>query len=216
MEELMKRSILLVCIIAFIAGGCASTKISSFTDPSYRSKTFHRIVVVAGISNLEGRKNVESSFVKEFEHRGIYAVEGINIFPPTRTMSTDEMSDALRSNQIDGVLYISVGDAGVSQEYVPPTSTTTKTKGTVSVYGNSASYQERSKTTTDGGYTISKPWAKYEVKLFDAENGQNAWLASASTKGNAYANSNTVVNSFSSKTIDQLKNDGLIIEIKSN
>jgi hypothetical protein len=95
---------------------------------------------------------------------------------------------------------------------VPQTSSTTKTKGEVNVYGNTARYKEKSTTTYQGGYTLNKPWAEFETKLYDVSNVQMAWISSSFTKGNAYANRNTVINSYSGKTVDQLLEDNLILK----
>lgn len=82
----------------------------------------------------------------------------------------------------------------------------------MSVYGNRATYHEKSKTTTYGGYTITKPWAQFDAKLFDVSNGQNAWIASTFSGGNAYANFKTVINSFCGKIVEQLIKDGVVIK----
>jgi len=93
---------------------------------------------------------------------------------------------------------------------MPVTSTSTKTEGNVNVYGNNAKYKEKSKTTYQGGQTYSKPWADYEANLYDVSNGKMAWIASAHTKGNAFANFNTVMNSFCGEVVGKLIEDRLI------
>lgn len=200
-------SLLFVSILLI---GCASTKITTFTDPAYRSgSAFGRILVVAEISDLKWRQKMESRFVGEFGVRGIFAIEGINLFPPTRELSDQEKIDLLLENQIDAFVLIDVGDAGVKQVYIPETGSSTQTKGTVSVYGNTATYRERKTTTTYGGYTLSKPWAQFQARLYNVSNGENAWVASAFTSGNAYASFNTILNSFCAKTVEQLITDGM-------
>jgi hypothetical protein len=94
--------------------------------------------------------------------------------------------------------------------YVPQTSSTTKTKGNVNVYGNTATYKKKSTTTYEGGYTLKKPWAEFETRLYDVSNGQMAWIASSFTIGNAYANRNTIINSYCGKKVEQLLEDNLL------
>jgi hypothetical protein len=137
-------------------------------------------------------------------------MEGMNLFPPTRTLTDEQKIDLLLQNNIDSYIVVGVGETGTQQVYIPQTGSSTKTKGSVNVYGNTGTYQEKSTTTTYGGYTVSKPWVQFDAKFFDVSNGQNAWVASAFTGGNAYANFNTVVNSFSSKTVEQLIKDGVV------
>lgn len=207
----MKTKILLLGVAALIGfGGCASTSMTSFTDPSYRTTTFSRILVIANLSDLQWRQRIESRLVQEFRENGIFAMEGMNLFPPTRDLTDQEKIDLLVQNRIDSYIVVDVGETGTQQVYIPQTGSSTKTEGTVSIYGNTATYREKSKTTTYGGYTVSIPWAKFDAKLFDVSNGQNAWVASAFTGGNAYANFNTVINSFCGKTVEQLVKDGIV------
>jgi hypothetical protein len=207
----MKFRIVLFGVAALIGlAGCASTSMTSFTDPSYRATSFSRILVVANISDLQSRQRLESRLVEEFRSQGIFAMEGMNLFPPTRTLTDEQKIDLLVQNNIDSYIVVGVGETGTQQVYIPQTGSSTKTKGSVNVYGNTGTYQEKSTTTTYGGYTVSKPWVQFDAKFFDVSNGQNAWVASAFTGGNAYANFNTVVNSFSSKTVEQLIKDGIV------
>ena len=183
---------------------------TSFKDPDYQNAEFKRILVVANTNDLEDRQKLESKMVEAFSEIGVYALESYKLFPPTRELTDEEKVDLLLKNNIDAFISISVGESGVSEVYIPQTSSTTKTEGNVNVYGNTARYKEKSTTTYQGGYTLNKPWAKFETKLYDVSNGQMAWIASSFTGGNAYANRNTVINSYCGKTVDQLLEDNLI------
>ena len=164
----MKRNILLLGVAALIGfGGCASTSMTSFTDPSYRSTSFSRLLVIANLSDLQWRQRLERRLVQEFRENGIFAMEGMNLFPPTRDLTDQEKIDLLIQNQIDSYIVVGVGEIGTQQVYIPQTGSSTKTEGSVSVYGNIATYREKSKTTAYGGYTVSKPWAQFDAKLFD-------------------------------------------------
>lgn len=193
--------------------GCASTRMTSFKDPDYQNTEFKRILVVANTNDLEDRQKLEFKMVEAFSEAGVYALESYKLFPPTRELTDEEKVDLLLKNDIDAFISISVGESGVSEVYVPQTSSTTKTKGEVNVYGNTARYKEKSTTTYQGGYTLNKPWAEFETKLYDVSNGQMAWIASSFTGGNAYANRNTVINSYCGKTVDQLLEDNLITKL---
>jgi hypothetical protein len=197
-------------ITLFSLFGCASTKMTSFKDPAFQSVSFKRILVVANTSDLEWRRKIEARMVQAFREVGVFAIEGVQLFPPTRELTDDEKVNILLQNNIDAYVSVSVGESGVKEVYVPPTGSTTKTEGKVRVSGNQADYEEKSTTRIHGGYTLSKPWADFETKLFDVSSGQNAWLASSHTGGNAYANFNTVINSYCDKVVEQILEDGLI------
>jgi len=190
--------------------GCASTRMTSFTDPDYQKAEFKRILVVANTNDLEDRQKLESKMVEEFSNIGVFALESFRLFPPTRELTDEDKVELLLKNDIDAFISISVGESGVREVYVPQTSSTTKTKGNVNVYGNTATYKEKSTTTYQGGYTLNKPWAEFETQLYDVSNGQMAWIATSFTGGNAYANRNTVIDSYCGKTVDQLLEDKLI------
>ena len=192
--------------------GCASTRMTSFKDPDYQKAEFKRILVVANTNDLEDRQKLESKMVEDFSDIGVFAMESFRLFPPTQELSDEEKVDLLLKNDIDAFISISVGESGVNEVYVPQTSSTTKTKGNVNVYGNTATYKEKSTTTYQGGYTLNKPWAEFETQLYDVSNGHMAWIATSFTGGNAYANRNTVINSYCGKTVDQLLEDKLIMK----
>ena len=203
-----------IFMLAVILSSCASTRMTSFKDPSFRSSKFKRILVIANVSDLQWRQKVESRLVEAFKDAGVFAVEGVLFFPPTRTFSNEEKVDLLVSSNLDGYISVSVGDAGTTEVYVPPTSSTTTTKGSASVYGNQATYKSKSTTSYSGGYTLSKPWAEFDTKLVDVSSGQTAWVASSFTGGNAYANLNTVINSYCDKVVEQLIQDGLVNKLE--
>ena len=207
----MKSIKYLTCfLIVFLFISCASTKMTSFKDPDYQKAEFKRILIVANTNDLEDRQKLESKMVEEFSNIGVFALESFRLFPPTRELTDEEKVNLLLKNDIDAFISISVGESGVDEVYVPQTSSTTKTKGEVNVYGNTARYEEKSTTTYQGGYTLNKPWAEFETKLYDVSNGQMAWISSSFTKGNAYANRNTLINSYCRKTVEQLLEDNLI------
>lgn len=206
--KLIKYSISFFMILFLVS--CASTKMTSFKDPDYQKAEFKRILIVANTNDLEDRQKLESKMVEAFSDIGVFAMESFRLFPPTRELTDEDKVNLLLKNNIDAFISISVGESGVDEIYVPQTSSTTKTKGEVNVYGNTAHYKEKSTTTYQGGYTLNKPWAEFETKLYDVSNGQMAWISSSFTKGNAYANRNTVINSYCGKTVEQLLEDRLI------
>lgn len=199
-------------ILTLFLIGCASTRMTSFKDPDYQKADFKRILIIANTSDLEKRQKLESKMVEEFTEIGVFALESYNLFPPTRELSAQDKIELLNQNGIDSFISIDVGESGINKVTVPVTSTTTKTKGNVNVYGNTANYKEKSTTTYQGGQTYSKPWADYETSFYDVTNGRMAWIASSHTGGNAYANFNTVMNSYCSEVVEKLVEDKLITD----
>ncbi|MGO9830704.1 MAG: hypothetical protein ACLPJH_11235 [Myxococcaceae bacterium] len=201
---------------AVLVASCASTKTTSFQDPEFRGRPFTRLVVLyANPLSLSGRQNVETHMVAALRDRGIYAVWGLSVFPPTRDMSPEEMSRALQVGGFDGLLVISRTGTGVQQTYVPPTTSTTTTTGTITSYGyGSASYSGTSTTYTPPGQTINRPWANFDTKVVDVATGRTAWIASAFTGGNGYANFDTVINSYCDTTAEDLVAQGVVVKVQ--
>lgn len=192
---------ILVFFVVIAIAGCASTNMISFKDPAFQNATFSRILVIANSSDLQWRQKLESRMVEAFKDAGVDAMQSIFLFPPTRNLSIDEKVDLLVKNNIDAYLSINVGESGVQSVYVPPI-------GKTVVEGNQV-YQDPNKIV-GGNYTISKPWAEFQTSLHEASSGSTAWIANSSTGGNAYANFNTVINSYCDKVVEQLKQDGLL------
>lgn len=205
----MKRIIIL--LFAVILSGCASTSVTSFTDPDYTSAEFNRILVVVNSNDLENRLNIETNMVFALKDAGVYALESYKLFPPTRQFTPEEKISLLIKKDIKAFLSITIGKTGVQEVYIPPTSSTTKTEGDISFHGNSASYSEKSKTAYLGGYTLSKPWAKYATKLFDVSNGRMVWLSDSFTGGSALANFSTVNSSYCNAIVNDLEKKDLIL-----
>jgi hypothetical protein len=152
-------------------------------------------MVSAPFQDLELRTFAESQFVQHLSEYGVDAVRAIDIIPPVRTYSEEEIQSALASNHIDAVLIATLTNAYSDQSYIPESSTTS---GSATVYGDTV-YSE-STTSTSGGYYVSKPRVRFDVKLFVAKSGDVAWRATTFTQGNAFANSQTLLESLSMET----------------
>ncbi|OGU73750.1 MAG: hypothetical protein A2V93_04685 [Ignavibacteria bacterium RBG_16_34_14] len=190
--------------------GCASTKITSFTDPDYKSIQFGKILVVGNTNKLDDRLNLENRLTEIFIANGIKAVTSYSIFPPTREFSDSIKTELMLANEIDGCLMIYFGEIGIQQVQIPiiGSKTTGKIKSTNIKPFTTSTYE--SKTTYIGGQVLDKPYAEFEIQLFDVINGKMAWIANSFTGGNAYANFNTVYNSFCNKLVEKLAFDKLV------
>jgi len=126
------------------------------------------------------------------------------VFFPGRQYDNTEVATLLREHHIDATLVILPGDVGSTTGYVPPTYTSgctlwSSTQGCAQVT-----------TTQSGGYSYNKPWAQFTASLYDVNTGKAILVASATTGGNAYAHSSTLVRSMADKTAAQLLGDGLV------
>lgn len=207
--------VVLVCVFATISSGCASTKITSFTDPDYTKSVFHRVLVIANSERLDARLGLEDMMVKEFSKKKIFAIQSYKLLPPTRYISDSLKIEILLKNNIDSYISIFFGGKGIEQEYIPPLRNSTSSHGTISVSGNTATINTTSTTTNNQGVTISKPWAEFDTRFFDVANGRIIWMANTFTGGNALSNFSTVNFSFCSQIVSDLFTNGLVAEEKT-
>jgi hypothetical protein len=212
---------------------------TSIPAPDLHGRTFHSVLVVAQIADLGLRLAMEDRFTslrvplelceevvsgtgyadpsKRDSTRAACAkrnadrvaratrfVPSHSVFFAGREYSSEQVVAALRQNGIDGTLVIIPGEAGSSQTYVPPTYTTQCTG--FSPYSGCTQVT----TTTAGGSSYSKPWVQFSAKLYDAANGEGVWVATATTGGNAFAQSVDLVRSMADKTRERLLADRVI------
>jgi len=191
---------LICCSVAIFAlTGCASTRLTSQSDPALAGKRYHKILVQFDLMNLELRRDAEMTFQTKLAQYQVECIAAHQLLFPGKYYSDSEVINIIDSNQIDAVLIVSLSDAGVSSTYIPPTY---QTQTNAWINGN---YLSGSSTTrTYGGYNINKPWASFSAKLIDVDAKNVVWIASAQTKGNGYAKAKTLLRSMANKTADRL------------
>jgi len=199
----MRRHLIGLVLSAF-SSGCARTSMTSMPAPELAGRSFHHILVVAGLADLGLRRDMELRIATHNSVGNYEFVPSHQIFFPGRQYKPDEVASLLHEHQIDATLVVLPGDVGATSGYVPPTYTSgctvwTSTQGCTQVT-----------TTQTGGFTYSKPWAQFTASLYDANTGKAIWVATATTGGNAYARSTTLVRSMADKTADRLVEDGVL------
>lgn len=185
-------------------GGCARTRISSLVAPEARDRTYHRLLVVFPVNDLEWRRTAEEGFGEAYDGDTATFIPSYQVFFAGRQYSNEEISGLLAEHRVDAALVIILGDAGVSTTRTPTQTTAqctiwTSTQGCVQAFA-----------ITTGGYDISKPWANFTAVLLDASSGTAVWAASARTGGNAFAGTGTLLRSMAKRTMKQLRADGLV------
>ena len=197
--------VILFLIFAMFLVGCADTTLSTIRNPELSQIKFGKILVVAPFSDIGLRKQTENNFIAKFNLSGMNAISSIQIIPPVKDYNEQELLNILEQNKIDGILVVGLKDYWTSQTYVPKSSSS---QGTASSYGNSLYY--RSYTQEYGGYYISKPNVKFEIRLFDSKSGQIAWLVTSVTRGNAFADYNTLANSLAKEVVKRLIEENML------
>jgi hypothetical protein len=204
----MKKKYFLIIaflIFAMFLVGCAKTTLSTIKNPELYQIKFEKLLVVAPFSDIGLRKQTEDAFIAKFNLSGVNAISSMQRIPPVKDYSEQELLKILEQDKIDGILVVGLKDYWTSQTYIPKSSSS---RGSASLYGNSLYY--RSYTQEYGGYYISKPNVKFEIRLFDSRSGQIAWLATSLTKGNAFADYNNLANSLAKKVVKMLIEENIL------
>ncbi|MFH1891512.1 MAG: hypothetical protein ABIK83_02375 [Candidatus Zixiibacteriota bacterium] len=199
---LLTMTSLYLCILACAAG----TSMHSRTAPNREERVFHKILLMTTYSDIELDQAFEKKVKGCLKSHKAECVHERELFFPAGNYDFDEFVQKADSAGIDAILFVSPGSSGVSEQYIPKSSTTT-TSGSVSSNGW---FNAKSKTREYGGYSVGKPWTTTGVELYDYSTGEVIWVASAKTGGNAFAKWTTVVRSLGGQLVEKLGQDGLI------
>lgn len=211
---------LLILLIPVGAGsGCASTEMRTFTDPDFKDYHCKHVLVAVRLPHLDQQADAEDVFLKKFADTDVRCSRSVDILPPTRQFSDEEMFAVIAEQGIGSVLIIRETQYYEDQVYIPESSTT-NTYGTLSAntyyHGNTAStygsLNATSYTHKSGGYYVSKPRVRHELELYDVASRKVAWIGGAFTRGNAKANFKTLITALASETVKMFKKDGLAHE----
>jgi len=206
LSSLLIRSIPL--LLAMMLSGCVSTDLSSYRDPDFAATSFHNPIIFVATEDIKWRDSLESEIVKQFKMQKINASKSIDIAPPTKgKIDWPKLIPRLKSAGFDTLILIQIGDLTVTESYVPKTYGTTSHSGTISTYGNTATYSGSSYTPSYGGYSVSKPSAEIETTIFELGRLEKVWIASASTGGGGGTSFSDLRRSYARKLVLQLKKE---------
>lgn len=189
----------------FLLASCASASISSIVAPESVGHTYRNVLVLAPFGDIGMRRFVEEAFEGWSQDSGTRFVPAYRLLFPGRSYSQAEVAQILRTNHIDATLLLEPHSTGTTTTYVPPTY-----KLTCSQWISGTGCTQVTSSPSGGG-EISKPWATFSAKLFDANTGAVAWIASGSGGGSAFANFGNVYEAIAATTVRQLAADRLAL-----
>jgi hypothetical protein len=185
-EDMAMKNVWYVCLVVLLSF-CASTAVTSVKSPQISGKSYERIVIYFPYDDLAVRNIVEKQFVDKFDNIGIQGFSALHILPPTENYSDTEVNRILRQHAIDAILIV------VLKDYSTTTSYTTNISGSLAQT-----------------YPVSKPRAHTELRLYDTATGQNVWLATSMTRGNAFAKVPILAASLATQATQKLLADNMI------
>jgi hypothetical protein len=125
MKYMARFSACLLCVILFTS--CSTALLtSSWTNETYTSQQYDKVLVFAIASKTSSRAAVEGAVTNELKKQGINAVSSLSLFPGSQNalaeqqnkISKEELAQKLKDNNVDGLLVLSLLDRKVEEVYV--------------------------------------------------------------------------------------------------
>jgi len=176
------NTFLLITAVLFFITSC-STKgtsiVSSWTNENYHSKTYKKILVLGVSENNSNRAEVESAMVKRLFEKDIPAVASLSLFPPqlqAAPVSEERMVSAIKSDNIDAVLIVSLLDIKEEQRVVPSRTYTEPMHPyyRTPYYGH---YSTAHRTVHTPGYTVNTEKVYLESNFYSVKSKELVWTA---------------------------------------
>lgn len=192
--------------------GCVQTKVRTVRDPDYGNKRYHSLFVQAVEEyTFERAAQIEETYESKLRRNGFQGplFRYTQLFPPTRKVTAEQVDQAIKQRNLEARLEIKSVLSGINKSYVPR-STSTTSQSDIKKNKVGATVETRTFTTESGGYTVSNPWERFEVRLIDLETGHVAWMGFTTTHGNSGSGFSGIIDSQASSIAQKLIADGML------
>jgi hypothetical protein len=175
------HSLLFITAVLFFITSCSdkgTSVVTSWTNDNYQNKTYKKILVLGISENNSKRAAVESALVKRLFEKDIPAVASLSLFPPQlqhAPVSEERMIDAVKNNNIDGVLIISLLDIKKEERAVPATSYTSGPRYPYYHTPYYGYYSTTHRTVHTPGYTVETEKFYLESNFYSVKSKELAW-----------------------------------------
>ena len=187
-------------LMVLLLSGCATTDITSFTDPDFKNKKYTSYVIVTPNLNLEYSSLLQNKICTEIEKYKSACTKGLDLFPPTRDLTGEDKAKIIKENKIEGYLLVFYGGGGTESHQISNLS-----YGTANVYGNSVNAYGMSTPV----YSFNRRDG-YSLVLIDTGTFKKAWVGGANVHASGLANitDDIFTTSLSEKIAFVLNNSG--------
>ena len=95
--------------VALAAGGCASTRvINTWQEPKFSGPAMSSIMVIDVTAEAGIRRTFEDEFVRQLSAKGVRAVASYTLIPDNGEVPKDQLADAVRRADVQGVIVTRV------------------------------------------------------------------------------------------------------------
>ena len=169
----MNFKLLLIFYLGIFISGCASTKVTGFSDPAYKIESYQSIVIFASNVGLEQASELEGAMCEKFQENSVKCSPFLLLFPPTRQYTAQAVYEVLQQNGFESILVLSTGGDYSSSEVFGYQSYGSATANSNTAQGQSSTYALRSYSRQ----------SKMRIVLIDSSSGETAWIGDAKTEG---------------------------------
>ncbi|PKL81138.1 MAG: hypothetical protein CVV25_01485 [Ignavibacteriae bacterium HGW-Ignavibacteriae-4] len=205
------NNLVLLILVSVVATSCVSIETTSYSDPDFTNKKYAKFCIYSVEQNLNRRALVERVFSDEFKDAGIYAVEGSNIFPPTRTWEEGDFQSQLIKNGFDGFIKIEIVDEKVNERITPQIHTNTETRTIKKKNGKDETVtQSNTYVTEDIDVYMNN---QFQADLIDVTTNKVAWKGYSTTSAQVNMigmDIETIIEKFAESVIEEMKAKGHI------
>lgn len=97
----------ILSVVMLLATSCSTVKISTIKNQEKRIIDNHGIVIYSNSSDIEFRNTLETIIKDNFTKCRKNSIQSINLFPPLKSYSIEEIYEVSKKNNFDSILFIS-------------------------------------------------------------------------------------------------------------
>jgi hypothetical protein len=193
---------------------CVQTTVRTVRDPDHAGKRYGSLFVQAlDEHTFERAAVIEETYENRLRRSGFQGplFKYTELFPPTRKVTPEQVEQAVKQRNLAARLEVKSVMSGFNKSYVPRSSSTTS-QSDVKNNKDGATVETRTFTTESGGYTVSDPWERFEVRLVDLRTGHVAWMAFTTTHGNSGSGFGGIIESQAGNIAEKLMAEEVLVK----
>jgi hypothetical protein len=177
--------LLFITAVLFFITSCSpkgTNVVSSWSNENQQNTTYKKILILGVSEHNSNRAEVESAMVKRLAKKNVSAVASLSLFPPQLQdvpVPEERMVSAIKSNNIDAVLVISLLNSKETEKVVPARTYSDPMYPMYPYYGVPyyGHYSSMHRTTHTPGYTIKTEKFYLETNFYSVKSKELVWTA---------------------------------------
>lgn len=157
-----------VCALVLLSSGCSSSRLTDeWRDPSFRDAPMRNILIVCMKKNSVRRRLWEDGLVAELSDHGVVSMPSYRLFGDALP-DTDQIDDAIREKDYDGVLIVTRLQTQTTSRYIPGD---VRTVPATRFDRLSRSYYTVYRQVQDSGYVETDKLVRHEIDVWTTAGG---------------------------------------------